>query len=380
MKLASLGTGAGYVKAGFLGFAGSGKTFTAKELAIGTRAHFKLDGPIAMLDTEGGAQYIAPDVRKRTGKDLVGVQTRALADAVDFTRSCEADGVSVAIIDSVTHLWREVCESYLKQVNEARAKNNRPPRTRLEFQDWGPIKDKWAVFSNLYLNSKLHLIICGRAGFEWDYQDVNEEGKKELVKTGVKMKTEGEFGYEPSVLAQMEQIQDLGDGKTVKSVKRRITVIKDRFGVIDGKQADNPTFDFFAPHIALLTPGAHVSVDTTRTTPMGVDESGDADWQRERRQRAIYAEEIQGLLTARFPTQSALDKQAKATTLHAVFKTYSWTAVENLDSAKLKTGLEALPQAIEEHLTGQRLAEEMADQIEKSGKRGKSELAKAGKE
>ena len=40
----TLGKGQGHLKAGFLGFQGSGKTMTATLLAIGTRRHFKLAG------------------------------------------------------------------------------------------------------------------------------------------------------------------------------------------------------------------------------------------------------------------------------------------------------------------------------------------------
>ena len=52
-RLQSLGKGQGYLKAGFLGFPKSGKTFTSFRLAFGVRKHFGLKGRIAMFDTEG---------------------------------------------------------------------------------------------------------------------------------------------------------------------------------------------------------------------------------------------------------------------------------------------------------------------------------------
>ena len=346
MNLASLGGGTGWMKAGFLGFAGSGKTYTAALLSCGLRQHLKLAGPVAMLDTEGGAPYVAARIKEATGQDLVGVQTRALSDAVEFLRECEKGGVSVAILDSVTHLWRELCDSYLKQVNEARARTNRPERTRLEFQDWGPIKAKWGTFSDLYLNSRLHVIICGRAGYDYDYQQLSDDGKKELVKTGIKMKTEGEFGYEPSLLVEMERSQ-LDDAGQLGPIRRQATVLKDRFGVLDGKECWNPTFEFFRPHVDLLTPGATATVATELKTPHNVDEAGDAEWQRERKKRAIFSEEIQGVLLAAFPGQSAPEKRAKQEAVHRVFGTYSWTAVESMRSDQLKAGLADLPHIVE---------------------------------
>jgi hypothetical protein len=43
------------------------------------------------------------------------------------------------------------------------------------------------------------VIICGRAGYEYDYFE-DDEGKKQLEKTGIKMKAETEMGFEPSLL------------------------------------------------------------------------------------------------------------------------------------------------------------------------------------
>ncbi|HYF56049.1 MAG TPA: AAA family ATPase [Salinarimonas sp.] len=349
MKLTNLGGGAGFVKGGVLGFAGSGKTYTLTRLAIGIRKHFNLSGSIAMFDTEAAAQYVAPMVRRETGADLVGCQSRALRDSIEFLKECQKQGVAVAIVDSVTHLWREVCDSYLKQVNAALEKKGKNPRTRLEFQDWNSIKKVWEEFSNLYLNIPMHVLIAGRAGYEYDFEDREDGSGKDLVKTGIKMKTEGEFGFEPSLLFQMDRVQQDADGKLQKRFTHRCTVLKDRFGVLDGKECDDPDWTFFKPYLDLLTPGAHVAVATDKQTDMGVNEAGDAEFVRERKQRTIFCEEIQGLLTAAFPGQSAEEKKAKATIIFRLFGTYSWTAVEGMESAKLKTGLDALPAAIEEY-------------------------------
>jgi hypothetical protein len=346
MEFQDLGGGVGYLKAGFLGFNKSGKTYTAIELAIGTRKHFGLAGPIAMLDTEASAQYQAPRVLKETGQKLLGVQTRALGQAIEFLRECVNKRVSVAVIDSVTHLWRELCDSYLKQRNEALIRNGKNARTRLAFDDWGPLKAKWGEFADLYLTLPLHVIICGRAGYEYDYEE-DDNGKKELIKTGIKMKTEGEFGFEPSLLVEMERIQVGADGKATGSITHRATVIGDRFSVIDGKVGDNPNFEFFRPYVALLSPSSHATVDTATQTPMNVDESGNIEWQREKKERTILSEEIAGLLTRLIPGQSAAEKKARMDACQEVFQTTSWTAIESMPSDKLRKGLIALPGVIE---------------------------------
>src|SRR5262245_11780671 len=189
--LTTLGQGQGYLKAGFLGFQKSGKTYTAAKLAIGTRNFFALEGPIAMFDTEGGSEYIAPMIRKETGKELLGIRSRSFDDLMRVSDECAAAGVSVLLVDSVTHVWRELCDAFLKQINE-RLASYKPPRARrrrLEFQDWAEVKGVWSRWTDYYLNSALHIIICGRAGYEYDFEE-NEDGKKELIKTGIKMRSE----------------------------------------------------------------------------------------------------------------------------------------------------------------------------------------------
>lgn len=377
-EMKELGTEIGHLKAGFLGFQGSGKTFTATELAIGTKKLFKLPGPIGFFDTEASAQYIVPRVLKATGQKPVGGQSRSLADAVEFMQRCIKDGISVAIIDSVTHLWREVCRSYVFQRNQARERMNKPSDNRIEFQEWGTIKDKWATFSDLYLNGPLHVIICGRAGYEYDYQDRDDDsGKKDLVKTGIKMKTEGEFGFEPSLVVQMERLDTGEHGKPTGRYVRRATVIKDRFGVLDGMESDNPTFEFFAPYVRLLTPGAHVAVDTERQTNMGVDEEGSVQWQRERRARQIAFEEVVGLLAATWPGASAAEKLAKQEVSFRVFGTRSSSALEATDSKKLKAALAGpLAEAIATYATETKAREAAEQKQEIDAKEAKAAAAK----
>lgn len=341
------GTGQGFLKAGFLGFPKSGKTFTATLLAIEVNRRLGGKG-IAMCDTEGGGEYIADRVRAATGKPLVGIKGRSLKDLMALGRECEAGAASILIVDSITHIWREVCQAYLVQVNQARANQNKPKRTRLEFQDWATIKDYWGTWADWYLNSKLHVIICGRAGFEWDFEereDATGQVHKELVKTGVKMKVEGEFGFEPSLLIEMERVQ-IPDANGKFTIVHRARVLGDRFGVLDGQERNNPDGAWFGPHLDLLTPGAANVVDTAPKSDLGVDETGDAAWQRERRDRTILAEEIQGEIVKAMPGQSKEEKQAKVMLLEKCFNTKSWAAIEAMNAEKLRAGLAAVRAAL----------------------------------
>lgn len=399
MQLSSLGSGVGFLKAGFLGFAGSGKTYTAMLLAIGTRKRLGLSGPIALFDTEAGGQYVAPLVKRETGLELIGFQSRSFADAVDFLRETTNLGAAVTIVDSVSHIWKELAESFLEQRNKARAEHNRPPSNRLEFQDWAVIKNRWAQFANRYVNAPQHIVICGRAGYEWDFE-TREDGGKDLVKTGIKMKTEGEFGFEPSLLVQMDRIQidaaqalaerevnraagrKIEGGIKIKSAVyvRRATIIKDRFGVIDGIEAENPTFEFFAPYVEMLVPGAHAAVDLTHKTDMGVDDEGNLREWRTKHNRAVASENFWAALLAVWPGASAQEKLARQETVWKLLHTRSQTEVDGLPADKLIAATQAMPAAIIEvkaELAAREAAETATEEATKAAR--KSKPAKAEK-
>jgi len=337
MALLKPATGGGYLKAGILGFAKSGKTHTAIELAIGTRNFFGLEGSIAMYDTESGSDYWSARVRKATGKDMLVVKSRSLTDLIETVDECMSVGVSVLVVDSVTHVWREVCDAYLSELQKAaKAKGWRQP-DKLEFQDWGKIKNKWSTWPDLYLNSPLHIIVCGRAGHEYDYE-TNERGKKELIKTGIKMKVEGEFGFEPSLLVEMER--DWSNSDPPRMVNRA-TVIGDRFDLMNGRSCDMPTFEFFKPFVELLAPANHAPVDTTVKTEFGLDETRTDDWKREKDRREIVAEKIMSAFTlAGMDGKSNDDKKARTEAMDRYWQTTSWKELsEKLPSGSMEIGL-----------------------------------------
>lgn len=356
MKLQPLGTGQGFLKAGFLGFQGSGKTYTATLLACHVKLRFGLDGPIVFYDTEGGSTYVAPLVETLTGSELIGVRARSFDDLVEAHTEAQKIGAACFLADSVTHPWRELCDAHLMGVNEKRARKNMRPRTNLVMKDWSVLKSRWNdAWTTPYLNAPMHSIICGRAGYEYDHTEDEESGQKGIEKSGIKMKTEGEFGFEPSLLTFMERTQEL-DGNTPK-VRRQAVVLKERFGAMDARvgafdSLGDPVAemeavaDFFAPHLDRLSPGAHAPVDNEIKSVTNSDAEGDSDWSREKKQRAIFCEEIQGELLSKWPGQTAKEKKAKADTIEAAFKTRSWTAIENMSSDQLSAGLDRIREAL----------------------------------
>jgi hypothetical protein len=324
-----------YLKMGLLGFAGSGKTFTATETAIGLVKYMQelqvanADKPIFFLDTETGSDWIKPKIED-AGLELFTAKTRAFADLRQAVTEAQS-GASLLLVDSISHFWKELCEAYMKRRN----------RTRLQFEDWGFLKGEWGKFTDQFINSPLHIILCGRAGYEYDYFQDEETGKKNLEKTGIKMKAEGEMGYEPSLLVLMERQMNVAENKTW----REATVLKDRSTLLDGQVFTNPTFASFLPHIgALNLGGKQLGVDTTRTSESTIP-SDKRDWQPV--QRRIVIDEIQTLLVLHIPGQAAADKQRKAQLIRKHFDA-AWAEIEEvMPLGKLRNGYDALFEELE---------------------------------
>src|SRR5262249_44004826 len=120
-----------FLKLGMMGFAGSGKTYTATSIAIGLHQLAGLQKPIFFLDTETGSDWVKPRI-EAAGIELVSAKTRAFRHRLEAVQEAEANG-SVLLVDSLTHFWVELTDAYM------RAKK----RSRLQFEDWALLKSEW---------------------------------------------------------------------------------------------------------------------------------------------------------------------------------------------------------------------------------------------
>lgn len=311
-----------HLKAAFMGFQGAGKTVTSVKLAIGLIQLMRkknipgAEKPAFMLDTERGYLWIKP-LFDAAGIELLVDETRAFADLrADMQDAIENS--SLLLIDSITAFWLEFCEAYKDKKKRSRG---------LEFQDWGFLKEEWRKgFTQPFLNAPLHIIFCGRAGFTYDHY-TDDAGKKQIEKSGVKLKAEGELGFEPNLLVHMDREQDAETGL----VTHMAHILKDRRSdakSLDGKSFPNPTFQTFLPHIDYLDLGGALSgVDTTRSSAAMIP----VDIRRENNEtlRAIVLEEIGNLLTSVYPGRTDAAQQAKKDAI-ARYLAPTWKEVEAL--------------------------------------------------
>lgn len=341
-----------FAKVGIYGTAGTGKTRTSFEIAKGLYKEKGFTKPVVFFDTERGSDWIIP-LFKKEGIEILVKKSRTFTDLMEACKIAQ-EHASIMIVDSVSHVWRELTESYLRQhnlnrYNAALKKYNGnkskvdqffKPSLKLEFHHWGQIKPVWAKFTDFFLNSSLHMVVCGRAGDIYEYIE-KEEGGKELIKSGSRMATEKELSYEPSLL--IETRRRLIDNKE----ELYAFVEKDRSDSINGNEFILPTYEDFKPHFDFIDIGGeYKNIDMYSNSSAsgfeGKTLNPEDEFAAEKRKREILSEEIKELMSLKIPGQTSDEKQQKRKLLNEVFKTMSWTAIENMPSDVLKNGLEQL--------------------------------------
>jgi hypothetical protein len=329
-------------KVGLYGPQGSGKTTTAMKIAVGLARLTEKTAPIAFVDTETGSDFFVARM-KQEGVPFLQLKTRAFRTLAPAIEEAEAAG-AVLVIDSVSHFWDEIRTAFAEKMK----------RTRLQFEDWAVIKDEWRKgYATPFVNAHAHIIVCGRSQDE--YEDFfDDQGRREITKTGTRMRAEKEFGYEPSLVLQMESMTASQDAlREAKNKKERsgirissdriirATVIKDRADVLNGMEFDFPDYATFEPHFqALNLGGKHLGVDTKTSAPLF--SSNSEAMQRIEKARTICLEEIEEELKRAYPGQDKDSKTTKTDLVHAIFETRSWTKVSESKLPELERGLAVL--------------------------------------
>lgn len=329
MPLKKLTNSRPFLKMALQGFAGDGKTMTAAVVAIGVHKFIKSTKPIAIFDTEKASKALKPLFDKEKIEVVADDENRSLAALNHTIQECIAGAADILIIDSITHVWEDFMSAYMKMKN----------RTKLEFQDWGVLKPKWKKeFSLAFIQAPLHIIFTGRAGYEYE-NEKNEEGKREIFKSGVKMKAEGETAFEPDILVFMEKHQDLLGQK--KNIWRTATILKDRTTLIDGLTLNSdgklkgPSFKMFEPAVKALLDGDYVDLK-----PELIKDDFEADDKKAllRHKKEVAIAEIEGVFIRMGLGTSAQDKKVVVWMLNKVFDCNSKDKLMDFKSEDVERG------------------------------------------
>jgi len=314
-----------YFKAAFEGEPGTGKSWSAALVAIGLHKKIGSKKPIVLIDTEKASKFLVP-LFKENGIEAMVRETHSLADLVTAMKLCSEGYSDIMVLDSITHIWMDFQEAYKRKLN----------RQTFQIQDWMAIKSEWnKYFSIPMVQSPLHIIATGRVSDRME-QEIDEDGRKEFTKTGVKMQAEKNAAYEFDVLVLMERHELIERKK--REVWRQATVLKGRGNLLDGKVFKNPTYEDFAPAIEAIIKDPV----SARFSPVERDageliktEEDKRKWVLERKR---WLEEIEGYLVSIWPSTGAQEKKNKTDALEYAFQTRSWSAIEAMRPDVLEDG------------------------------------------
>ncbi len=316
-----------FVKAGFGGFAGAGKSKTASEFVIGAYKDLGYKKPVLIIDNEKGSRFLIPAF-KAAGVPAYVKDTTSLADVLTAFKLLKQGETEFLLIDSLTKVWYRYVREYLENNN----------RKFMELQDWGKLLPKWQeTFSDVFVAAEGSIVFTGRGGFSYEKEeDITDERtgkvkKGQFVKSGVKMKLAGETPFEPDLNIWMEQHQQIEDGKL--RVWREAQVMKDRSGLIDGQVFEQPTYEQFRPFVRYLVDVPTGAV-AGESCSQNLAPSENYEGMDRARQKQVALDEIsQEMIKLCGHGMDAATKSAKFNLLFEIAETRSWAKLESMAPA-----------------------------------------------
>ncbi|HVF09789.1 MAG TPA: ATP-binding protein [Abditibacteriaceae bacterium] len=192
--------GSARLRMALIGAAGSGKTYTALNIAQ------HLGGPIAVIDTERGSASKYSDVFEFDVLELDSFSPQTYIAAIDA--AAEA-GYRVLIIDSLSHAWTGK-EGALDQVDRV-AKRSQAGNT---FGAWRDVTPMHNAMVDAIIGARLHIIATMRAKTEYVQEKNEKTGKTSVRKVGMAPVQRDGLEYEFDVVADLDQDNNLLVGKT----------------------------------------------------------------------------------------------------------------------------------------------------------------------
>lgn len=190
------------------GPSGSGKTYGALMIAKG------LGGKIAVIDTEHGSASLYSHLADFDVLELAPPYSPERY--IDAIKAAQAGGYDTLVIDSTTHEWSGA--GGCLDINEKTAQSKFRGNT---WSAWNDTTPRHRAFIDAMLQSPMHIIATGRSKTETAQTEGNN-GKKQVVKLG--MKTEQRDGFEYEFTAVLDLIHS----------GHFATASKDRTGLFGG--------------------------------------------------------------------------------------------------------------------------------------------------
>ena len=168
------------------GPSGSGKTWGALDIAQG------IGGRIAVIDTEKGSASL---YSHRCDFDTLELSAPFTPERyVEAINAAEAAGYDVIVIDSASHEWSG--SGGCLDANDVTARTKFQGNT---WAAWNLTTPRHRAFIDAMLQSRCHIIATGRSKTETVQSD-GPNGKKKVVKLGMKTEQRDGFEYEFTVV------------------------------------------------------------------------------------------------------------------------------------------------------------------------------------
>lgn len=185
------------LRIGLSGPSGSGKTRSALELAYGiTRDWTK----IAVIDSENGSADLYSDLGPYSVLSLEAPYTpERYTQAIN---ACDIDGIEVIIIDSISHEW--------EGRGGALETNDKLAQAKFKGNTWGAWSEttpRHQEFIQSILTSSKHIITTARSKVET--AQIEDNGRKKVVKLGMKEITREGFEYELTINFNLDREKHL---------------------------------------------------------------------------------------------------------------------------------------------------------------------------
>lgn len=198
------------IRLGLSAVSGGGKTYSSILIAKGLCGDLS---KVAIIDTENGSA----DLYAHLGDYNVLPLTAPFTPEryIEAIRSCEAAGMEVIIIDSISHEWdgKGGCLEIVEQLGG-------------KYQDWAKVTPRHQAFIEAILHSSSHVITTVRR--KQDYEMVKDGNRIKIEKGGLKEITREGFEYELTINLELD-------------TNHNATASKDRTNLFMGKPAFVPS-------------------------------------------------------------------------------------------------------------------------------------------
>lgn len=183
------------MKLALSGVSGSGKTYSAILLAHGLAGNDPQK--VLVIDTENDSAALYSHL----GGGFLHYCIRPPFEPrkyVEVIRQAVAAGVTVIVIDSLTHAWR-----YILDFKDRLDRQN--PRD--SYTNWGKAKSLFGELKDVILQSPVHIVACMRSKSEYviEERQTSQGSKSSMKKVGMSPILEPDVEYDFSVLFELDK-------------------------------------------------------------------------------------------------------------------------------------------------------------------------------